>query len=104
MAYITPFTASYRAQLLADWINIVKRYTIPHSDDCHPVTVLGDPVQIRSWQIDGLPRDSKSTENAVLIKNSKRWPLFIDPQGQANKWIKNMVNEWTLSLKPQEAN
>ena len=25
-----------------------------------------------------------------LCSNAHRWPLMIDPQGQANKWIKNM--------------
>ena len=25
-----------------------------------------------------------------LPSNARRWPLMIDPQGQANKWIKNM--------------
>lgn len=24
------------------------------------------------------------------MANSRRWPLMIDPQGQANKWVKNM--------------
>ena len=53
------------------------------------ITVLGDPVKIRAWNIDGLPSDNFSVENAIIINNSRRWPLFIDPQLQANKWIKN---------------
>lgn len=30
-------------------------------------------------------------ENGVIAQYSLRWPLFVDPQGQANTWIKNMV-------------
>ena len=46
---------------------------------------------IRRWQIAGLPKDTLSVENGVVVQYSRRWPLFIDPQGQANKWIKNLV-------------
>ena len=50
---------------------------------------LGNPVKIRQWNIDGLPTDTFSIDNAVIVDNARRWPLMIDPQGQANKWIKN---------------
>ena len=30
--------------------------------------------------------------------NARRWPLLIDPQGQANKWIKNMEKTSNLHI------
>lgn len=50
--------------------------------------MLGDPVTIRDWLLAGLPNDSFSIDNAIMLSASSRWPLMIDPQGQANKWIK----------------
>ncbi|XP_043269180.1 dynein axonemal heavy chain 1-like [Venturia canescens] len=97
IAYLTPFTDTYRESLLTSW-HVILGSGVPHTQGCNPVSVLGDPVEIRKWQIDGLPRDSLSVENAVLVKNSARWPLFIDPQGQANKWIKNMGKSSGLSI------
>ncbi len=44
--------------------------------------------QVREWQINGLPTDRVSTDNAILVTRGKRWPLMIDPQEQAKKWIK----------------
>ncbi|XP_068082965.1 dynein axonemal heavy chain 1 [Anabrus simplex] len=89
IAYLTPFTDSYRRTLLSDWLEVLEKKKVPHTPKCNPVSVMGEPVQIRGWQLNGLPRDSLSIENAVLVMNSKRWPLFIDPQGQANRWVRN---------------
>ena len=54
---------------------------------------LGEPVKIRSWTIAGLPNDSFSIENGIIIDKSRRYPLCIDPQNQANKRIKKMEQE-----------
>uniref|UniRef100_A0A670IKL0 Dynein axonemal heavy chain 1 n=1 Tax=Podarcis muralis TaxID=64176 RepID=A0A670IKL0_PODMU len=78
IAYMGPFTVSRKNILFS---------RIP--DQC----TLGDPVKIRSWQIAGLPNDTLSVENGMITQFSQRWTLFIDPQGQANKWIKNLERD-----------
>ena len=71
---------------------------VPRTENPELVAAYGDPVKIRNWQIFGLPRDSLSTENAIIAQFTKRWPLFIDPQGQANKWIKQMEKQNQLDV------
>jgi len=56
-------------------------------------------VTIRDWTIDGLPSDNFSVENAIITFNTSRWPLYIDPQGQANKWIKTMGKKTEKGIK-----
>lgn len=92
LAYLTPFTDKYRNSLREKWLNHIDNNHVPRSKNSSIISILGDQVTIRQWQLAGLPRDNLSTENAILIFNSKRWPLIIDPQGQANRWIKNMVS------------
>ena len=77
--------------MVQEWIQALNVANITCSDNCTLVGTLGDAVKIRHWQIYGLPRDTLSVDNGVIVEYSKRWPLFIDPQGQANKWIKNLV-------------
>lgn len=55
------------------------------------VTTLFDQITIRDWILEGLPNDPVSVENSIISKKGIRYPLMIDPQMQANKWLK--VNE-----------
>ncbi|KZC03876.1 Dynein heavy chain 1, axonemal [Dufourea novaeangliae] len=97
IAYLTPFTDKYRASLLTAWKKLLGE-GVPHTPGSDPISTLGDQVEIRRWQIEGLPRDTLSVENAVLAMHSKRWPLFIDPQAQANKWIRSLYKEQGISV------
>lgn len=105
LAYLGPFTAVYRQKQMAEWVHKLKELHIPCSD--HPTLsgTLGDPVRIRQWNIDGLPTDGFSVDNGIIVFNSRRWPLMIDPQGQANKWIRNMEKANNLHvIKLTDAN
>jgi len=46
----------------------------------------------------GLPSDTFSIENAIIQSKTRRWPLFIDPQGQANKWLRQMGKEQNIKI------
>jgi dynein heavy chain len=49
-----------------------------------------EPAEVRTWNLQGLPADSFSTENGVLTTAGRRFPLLIDPQNQGNKWVRKL--------------
>ncbi|XP_063674391.1 dynein axonemal heavy chain 1-like isoform X3 [Bolinopsis microptera] len=93
IAYLGIYSGEYRQSLQDKWEDYLIEMGVPLTPQVSLVTTLGDPVKIREWNIYGLPRDNLSTENGVIVQYSQRWPLFIDPQGQANKWVKVMERD-----------
>ncbi|XP_067855101.1 dynein axonemal heavy chain 1 [Heptranchias perlo] len=98
VAYLGPFTGEYRTAMNDEWLEEFVVLGVPHTKESNLIATLGDPVNIRSWQIAGLPKDALSVENGVITQYAQRWPLFIDPQGQANKWIKNLEKDQGLDI------
>ena len=98
IAYLGAFTGSFRNECTSSWVTRCKSKKLPCSSDYSLGRILGEPVKIRSWNIDGLPTDAFSVDNGVILTNARRWPLMIDPQGQANKWVKNMEKSNSLSV------
>lgn len=98
VAYLGAFTAAFRQEQIHDWCKYVESKNITRSKNFSLIQTLGDPVKIRSWNISGLPSDTFSVENGIIQSNARRWPLMIDPQGQANKWIRNMEKPNNLAI------
>lgn len=96
-SYYGAFTGSFRQLLVSKWLENVKELCIPCSPEYSLALTLGSPVQIREWQLNGLPTDEVSTDNAILVTRAQRWPLMIDPQGQAKSWIKNSESSLEVS-------
>eukprot|EP00002_Diphylleia_rotans_P005088 TRINITY_DN140_c1_g1_i4.p1 TRINITY_DN140_c1_g1~~TRINITY_DN140_c1_g1_i4.p1 ORF type:complete len:4263 (+),score=965.99 TRINITY_DN140_c1_g1_i4:204-12992(+) len=98
VVYLGPFTSAYRQQILSEWLARSKERGIPSSETFSFMHTIGDEVKIRSWNLNGLPKDTVSIDNGIIVSNSRRWPLMIDPQGQANKWIKNNEKDSNLCV------
>jgi dynein heavy chain len=88
ISYYGAFTGDYRDQLVTLWLEQTKELKIPASLKFSLSSTLGDPVQIREWQNEGLPTDPVSENNGILVDKCRRWPLMIDPQQQANQWLR----------------
>ncbi|KAF4522383.1 hypothetical protein B566_EDAN012965 [Ephemera danica] len=93
IAYLGPFSVDYRQGIQKTWVKRCQELGIPCSGHFSMLDSLGDPVQLQDWVIAGLPVDEFSQDNAIIAHNAGRWPLFIDPQGQAKQWIKNAEGE-----------
>ncbi|KAJ3111626.1 Dynein heavy chain 6, axonemal [Phlyctochytrium bullatum] len=103
VAYFGAFTSVYRQELVRYWIRKCQDIGIPVSETFNLSDNLADPAIVRDWNIQGLPSDALSTENGILVTRGRRWPLMIDPQGQANKWIRNMEGSELRVVKLSEA-
>ena len=90
IAYAGAFTPDFRKTLVEQWRAMLLERAIPHTAGTNIAKTLADQVQMRNWKMCELPQDSHSVENAIVMAQARRYSLFIDPQGQANKFIKNM--------------
>jgi dynein heavy chain len=81
IAYLGAFTLAFRNNGLNEWTKQCRDFRIPCSSGFSMTTTLGDPITIRAWNLAGLPNDNFSCENGIIATKARRWPLFIDPQG-----------------------
>jgi dynein heavy chain len=68
VAYLGAFTLQFREQQIASWVKHLTDLQIVCSKDFALTTVLGNAVEIRQWNIDGLPSDLFSVDNGIIIK------------------------------------
>jgi dynein heavy chain len=102
VAYLGAFTPSFRAKISGGWRTLLSDLDLPRTPGCDIRQTLADPVLIRSWNVCELPTDNHSIENGIMMQKAWRWSLFIDPQGQANRFIKNLGKE-AAAVDPQRA-
>jgi dynein heavy chain len=102
IAYMGAFPITYREETVLEWKKLIAKLNIKSSGKFSLQNVLSDPLTIGIWtDQQQLPNDDFSIDNAIIMKNSSRWPLMIDPQIQANNWIKIMEKDSSMIILRQ---
>ncbi|KAH9103464.1 hypothetical protein AeMF1_002875 [Aphanomyces euteiches] len=90
VSYCGPFNQDFRHYMVASkFIPDCEMRHVPVTSDLDIINFLVDVGTIGDWNIQGLPTDSLSIQNGIMVTRSSRYPLLVDPQGQALSWIKN---------------
>jgi dynein heavy chain len=90
VAYCGPFNQDFREYLIHHKLTSdLRERHIPYSVNIDLTNFLADIGTIGDWNLAGLPTDPLSIQNGILVTRSSRYPLLIDPQGQALNWISN---------------
>jgi dynein heavy chain len=94
LAYTGAFAFQYRKQMVyEDWLSDIQGKKIPITENFKLEPLLSTEVEIAAWAGQQLPQDELSIQNGILTTRAPRWPLCIDPQLQASKWIKNKESD-----------
>ena len=91
IAYLGAFTKSYREEIIETWAELILKQNIPLTTTEPPTLImqkiLSDNMEIETWKTQKLPNDYFSVDNAIIISQSRRSSLLIDPQNQAFEWL-----------------
>ncbi|OEH75760.1 dynein heavy chain 10 related protein [Cyclospora cayetanensis] len=88
-----------RIRIYEEWCSRVVQSGIPVRNPFKIECLLTTEADIVQWNSEGLPANEMSIQNGILTTMSSRWPLCIDPQLQAVKWIKQREEDRGLVAK-----
>jgi dynein heavy chain 1 len=93
MAYGGYYDQAMRNSLFNTWVSHLHNANIKFKEDLARIEYLSNADERMNWQASALPTDDLCIENAIMLKRFNRYPLIIDPSGQATEFIMNMYKD-----------
>uniref|UniRef100_A0A8R1U2J5 Dynein heavy chain, cytoplasmic n=1 Tax=Onchocerca volvulus TaxID=6282 RepID=A0A8R1U2J5_ONCVO len=87
LTYSGYYDQQLRDLLFHRWTAFVEQAEIKHRSDLARVEYLSSVDERLEWNKNGLPVDDLCTENAIMLHRFNRYPLIIDPSGQAINYL-----------------
>ncbi|KAF8807657.1 dynein heavy chain protein 1 [Phlegmacium glaucopus] len=98
LAYGGFFDQHYREVMWQEWSNHLAEASIKYKPELSFTDYLSTADDRLSWQSKSLPADNLTTENAIMLKRFNRYPLIIDPTGQATTFLLNEYKERKITV------
>ncbi|KAJ3563761.1 hypothetical protein NP233_g8731 [Leucocoprinus birnbaumii] len=98
LAYGGFFDQHYREIMWQEWSSHLADASIKFKHELAFTEYLSTADDRLSWQSKSLPSDNLTTENAIMLKRFNRYPLIIDPTGQATTFLLNEYKERKITV------
>ncbi|KAJ3351758.1 hypothetical protein GGF32_004086 [Allomyces javanicus] len=98
LAYGGYFDQQYRSNLWNIWRQHLELSAILFKPDLALIENLCTADQRLQWHANALPTDDLCIENAIMIQRHNRYPLIIDPSGQATAFISNEFKDRKITV------
>lgn len=98
LAYGGFFDQQYREMMWQEWANHMSDASIKFKPELSFPDYLSTADDRLSWQSKSLPADNLCTENAIMLKRFSRYPLIIDPTGQATTFLMNEFKDRKMTV------
>jgi dynein heavy chain 1 len=98
LAYGGFFDQQYRENMWQEWSSHLTEANIIFKAELSLTEYLSTADDRLGWQSRSLPSDTLTTENAIMLKRWNRYPLIIDPTGQATTFLLNEYKEKKITV------
>jgi dynein heavy chain len=90
LCYLGPFNQQFRAATMSErLVGDCELRHVPVTAHMDVAEFLVDAGTVGDWNQEGLPTDRLSVQNGILVTQASRYPLLVDPQGQALHWVRS---------------
>lgn len=98
LAYGGFFDQHYRESMRQEWVDHLSAAGISFKADLALSEFLSTADERLEWQANALPVDNLCIENAIMLKRYNRYPLIVDPTGQATVFLQNVYRDRKITV------
>lgn len=97
ITYLPKVSEAQRKDTLVKWaqaLNVDEKFSVRG--------FMASESEELEWRSEGLPSDSLSVENAVIIQNTSLAPYLVDPTSTGSTWLKTRLKDQRLDVINQQ--